>query len=109
MKSVWGHITAVQDYILDHLDDPLSADDLAAKFNTNSSTLRKQFLKQYSVPLHSFIQQKRMEKAMQLLKEGSYTIAEIGMAVGYHEPSYFTQAFISYYGLSPKHVSSGGK
>lgn len=109
MKSVWKHITALHEYIIDHLDDPLTTDNLAAKFNTNSSTLRKQFLKQYRVPLHSFIQQKRMEKAMQLLKDGYYTIAEVGTAVGYHEPSYFTQAFISYYGTSPKQVSSGNK
>ncbi|RWU08153.1 helix-turn-helix transcriptional regulator [Pedobacter chitinilyticus] len=105
MKSVWDHITALHDHVLSHLDDRLSLTDLAKKFNISASTMRKQFQKQYHISLYRFIQQNRMEKALLLLREGKLTIGEVGVAVGYFEPANFTNAFIKYYGLSPKHAN----
>ncbi|WP_299568447.1 AraC family transcriptional regulator [uncultured Pedobacter sp.] len=109
MKSVWDHITLIHDYINEHLQEPLSINELAKKFNLSPSTMRKQFYRQYQISLYKFIQKKRMERAVELLKSGKYSIAEVGSEIGFYEPANFTHAFLKYYGFLPKNVFSPSK
>lgn len=45
----------------------------------------------------------RMQKAMKLLKDPNLNVSEVGYAVGYSNPSYFTQMFTEEFGSPPSH------
>ncbi|TFV93624.1 hybrid sensor histidine kinase/response regulator [Algoriphagus kandeliae] len=49
----------------------------------------------------------RMQEAMRLLENSSLNISEIGYAVGYSNPSHFTQEFIKEFGQAPSFYRKG--
>lgn len=53
----------------------------------------------------SYIKQTRLRKAASLLGDKSLSISEIAYMTGFSSPSYFSQAFREYYGVSPKEYS----
>lgn len=48
------------------------------------------------------LQQKRMDMACQLLSSTPLTVADVGLAVGYENISYFHRLFQKYYGITPR-------
>lgn len=48
------------------------------------------------------LQAKRMKRAVYLLENSRMSVAEISLAVGYRNTSYFHRMFREYYGVSPK-------
>ena len=50
----------------------------------------------------SYIKQVRLRKAAILLKKKTLSISEIAFMTGFSSPSYFSQAFREYYGMTPK-------
>ncbi|NAS30467.1 helix-turn-helix domain-containing protein [Flavobacteriaceae bacterium R38] len=48
-----------------------------------------------------FIRRQRLKLAEELLKKPEVNIAQVGYAVGFENPSYFTRCFKKYYGMSP--------
>ncbi|MCB0688387.1 MAG: helix-turn-helix domain-containing protein [Saprospiraceae bacterium] len=50
----------------------------------------------------------RMQKAKELLKQRSMNISEVGFAVGYSNPSYFTREFIKEFGEPPSDYRNKG-
>ena len=48
-----------------------------------------------------FVSNMRLKKAASLLLESDMTIVEIGYAVGFNSPSYFTKSFKKAYGVIP--------
>jgi ligand-binding sensor domain-containing protein/DNA-binding response OmpR family regulator/nitrogen-specific signal transduction histidine kinase len=51
---------------------------------------------------HEFIINIQMKKAVSLLKNTNYTIAEISVICGFSDTSYFSKIFKKYFGMSPK-------
>lgn len=52
---------------------------------------------------NEFIRIIRMNKAMDLLKSGKYSIGDIAEKVGFPDSKYFSTAFKKFFGKSPKH------
>ena len=52
---------------------------------------------------NEFIRIIRMNRAMDLLKSGQYTISEIANIVGFHDSKYFSTSFKKFFGKSPSH------
>lgn len=48
-----------------------------------------------------------MEYAVELLKEGQLSIAEIAYKTGFDHPPYFTRVFKKYYGATPSEYIKG--
>ncbi|SFH37741.1 helix-turn-helix transcriptional regulator [Pedobacter insulae] len=101
MRVVHDHIVALKEFIEGHLDETLSISVIADNYCVSISTLRKQFKKQYSIPLYKFILKQRMERAMLMLKERRHSITDISLMVGYNDLSNFTHAFTNYFGATP--------
>ena len=49
-----------------------------------------------------YIRSIRLKKAAQLLQNGKFTVSEVMYIVGFSNPSYFTRAFVSQFGKTPK-------
>lgn len=52
-----------------------------------------------------YINQYRMKKAVEILKEKKLSISEIAYECGYNDPKYFSKSFKKFYGTTPKKYS----
>ena len=67
----------------------------------SATAFKSGFRRLYSLPVHTWLRQRRMEKAAELLRGSSLSVLEVAMAVGYGSASQFTAAFRLQYGVTP--------
>jgi AraC-like DNA-binding protein len=75
---------------------------LARQLGLNQRKLKMGFKQLFGTPIFQYTQNLRLEKALQLLHTGEYSVREIADAVGYTYAKNFTTAFKKRYGMSPK-------
>jgi two-component system response regulator YesN len=95
-------ISHVQDYLLANLDKDLSLVRLAEVSRLNPSYLSRLFKQVTGVNLNVFIQEARLNKAMELLRDSDYKVYEIARLAGYEYAPYFTKIFKKNVGVSPQ-------
>ncbi len=76
-------------------------EDIAKRVYLSASYIRRLFKSQTGNTILNYLQAVRMEKALELLAQPQYKIHEIGMMVGYENPSYFNLVFKKYHGITP--------
>lgn len=86
-------IKEVRDFLVNHLDERFTIEELAKKYLINTSSLKSVFKAVYGMPIASYIKEYRMHRAMKLLIETNDSIAEIAKKVGYETQGKFTKAF----------------
>ena len=91
----------VHHYLLEHIDERITIEELSAKFLINPTTLKQAFKKAYGDSIASHMNEHRMKHAAKMLGETDKNIAEVAKAVGYESQSKFTAAFQKYYGTAP--------
>jgi len=92
----------VQGFMLEHIDQPLSLDALAASANLSKYHFSNRYkqLTGYS-PIKHFLNMK-MEYACQLLDSTDLNVQAVAAATGYEDPLYFSRLFSKTVGLSPR-------
>lgn len=94
-------IRYVRDLLEQHLVDPPSLARLARLAGTNEFALKKGFKQVFGMPVFQYLQQLRMTRAMELLRQGGQSVGAVAMAVGYENMSAFTRAFRQAHGTAP--------
>ena len=79
----------------------LNVNFLADKLNISRSGLFAKIKVLADVTPNEMIQIVRLKRAAQLLKEGQYSVSEIGYMVGFSNPSYFSKCFTKQFGIRP--------
>lgn len=97
-KAVVGR---VHDYILENLDTPATIRQLAQKFQMSPTCLKENFRKIYGKPIHTYLQQYRLQRAAQLLCATDESVLVIAAQVGYSGTSRFNAAFKETYHVTP--------
>ena len=98
-------LNKLTEIVLDNLrDENFGVEQLAAKAGMSRATLHRKIkeLKQGSVS--RFIRMVRLQKAMEMLKEGEGNVAEVAYRVGFGSPTYFIKCFHDHYGFPPGEV-----
>jgi two-component system response regulator YesN len=95
-------VSNVQDYLLANLDKDLSLVRLAEVSRLNPSYLSRLFKQVTGVNLNVYIQDARMNKAMELLRDSDNKVYEIAKLTGYEYPPYFTKIFKKQFGIGPQ-------
>lgn len=90
-------------YINANLSDDLSLDALCARFYISKSYLMHRFRDMAGCTAHSYIQQKRLIQATQLIRGGMPVLAA-GAQCGFHDYSAFLRAFKRMYGSTPREM-----
>ncbi|MDD3153464.1 MAG: AraC family transcriptional regulator [Victivallaceae bacterium] len=91
----------LRNYVLEHLDAPISIDDLSAAANMSKRKLEREFRAGGMPPPNQFIADLRMRSALRMLQTTSFSIKEIAVRCGYDSPSYFIRRFHARYRQSP--------
>lgn len=97
-------INLAQEILLSDLENPPSLTELAHKIGTNTNTLKKEFKAQFGVPVFKYLQNERLKKAYNLIKNEQNTIQEAAWAVGYDSLGSFSNAFEKKFGYRPSQV-----
>lgn len=94
-------IRNVHDYLMEHLSERITIEELSRKFLMNTTTLKNAFKAVYGTTIAAHMKQHRMEQAAVMLRSSQTDIAGIAKAVGYESPSRFTATFKDTYGILP--------
>ncbi|HTF17886.1 MAG TPA: helix-turn-helix domain-containing protein [Chryseolinea sp.] len=78
--------------------------ELADEMNMSRSNLLRKVKKETKLSVSQFINQVRLVKAMELLRESSLNVSETSHQVGFNSTSYFIKCFREYYGYPPGEV-----
>lgn len=101
-------ISRIKNYIEKNMQKHFTIKELAARFHISETGLKDNFKVIYGCSPYEFLKGCRMEWAAQRLKTTDESIADIGNAIGYENPSKFSAAFSSIYGLTPNKYRKNG-
>lgn len=93
-----------QAYLEQHYAEPLSLEGIAAALRVSPYYLSHVFSAEHEFPLSQFLISRRMERARDLLMQGTHNVNESARAVGYRDGDYFAKAFFRYYGRHPREL-----
>ena len=88
-------------YINAHMNLPISVNEIADELGIGNSYLSTLFRRDMDTTLIDYINQNKMKKACELLRETTMKNYEISRAVGCMDEKYFFKVFKKYVGLTP--------
>lgn len=97
-------INQAQEILLSNLENPPSLTELANKIGINTNKLKVEFKAQFGVPVFKYLQNERLTKAYNLIKNQRKTIQEAAWDVGYDSLGSFSNAFEKKFGFRPSQV-----
>ena len=92
-------------YISEHLAEPMTVEELAARFYVSKYYLSHAFTREVGVSVYRYIMMRRLLLARQLLLAGE-AAGQVCRSCGFSDYTSFYRAFKSEYGLSPKQFST---
>ncbi|HLV35808.1 MAG TPA: AraC family transcriptional regulator [Spirillospora sp.] len=95
-------IRQVQEYIREHMDEPLHRDVLAQVAGFSVPHLHRIFTATTGESVASYVRRVRLERAGYKLRMGAVDITEVALAAGYDTHAAFSKAFRQHFGISPR-------
>lgn len=97
-----GRVEAIQTYIEEHLDEPLSIAVLAAEQNISESHFKSWFKKELGVTPMDYVLRKKIEKAKALICERPFSnMTTIAYQLNFSSSQHFSSVFKKYTGMNP--------
>lgn len=103
-NNVW--IEKSVDFMNTYFTENITVEEVASHVGLHRSYFSRMFASTIGKSPKAYLQMKRMEKSVIMLKENKYSITEIALTLGYPNLYSFTRAFKNYYGVSPKNYTS---
>lgn len=92
----------VEKYILENLNDAITLKDIALEVKYSESYITRIFKKKIGLTPHSFLINKRIEKAKnKLMNNDNIDLAQLSNEVGFYDQSHFSKAFKRVYSKAP--------
>jgi len=95
------NIAAAHQYLMDHLFEKISLEELGAHSGLSPYHFLREFRKHYGMPPHTYQLQQRINEAKRLLANGT-SIADTAAQVGFADQSHFTRKFKTLVGTTPR-------
>jgi len=99
-----GDFTLLHDiinYVEENLSETITLNSIERKFNTNEKRIQLIFKTGFNTTFNAYLQNIRLEKAINLLKDPDKNITDVVYAVGLTNKSYFSKIFKEKFGLTP--------
>ena len=88
-------------YIDEHLRNPPSAADMGLLTSLTPSHFARKFRRSIGLSLHRFVNYRRIEASLRLLKDGEVPLASVALDLGFSSQSHFTRLFSELTGMTP--------
>ena len=95
-------VAQVREIVSARLDGPLDVETLAEAVGLSASRLSHLFKRHTGRSIPAYVEERRMERAEDLLRMTGRSVAEVARAVGYTDPLYFSRRFRGRTGWSPR-------
>ncbi len=93
-----------RELLLENLEEPPSLENLARLTGLNTFKLKTGFKKLFGRPVFKYLQEKRLEKAFELLENKEMNVQEVAWFVGYESIGSFSNAFYKKFGYRPSDI-----
>jgi AraC-like DNA-binding protein len=90
-----------REYLIKNFKSPPSINDLSKLVGLNTFALKNGFKKIFHYPIHTWINQFRMQYAKEKLLSGNHSVVQVSEMLGYANANSFSYAYKSYFGYSP--------
>lgn len=97
-----GLVQQVIRFLETHYTEDISLTDVANEFFVVPNYLAKKFKEKKNMTAMQYLENFRMEKAADYLRNTEQSVTEIAGKVGYNDANYFTRTFRKRYGISPR-------
>lgn len=97
----YNSILEAELYINEHIYEKLSITDLAARYNFSEKHFRYLFNKIIGMPPKKYIERVKCERAFDLLRNTSYSVAEIAEKLNYSSPQHLAINLKKIFNLKP--------
>jgi len=84
-----------------HIDEPLSAVQLADVVNLSRRQMERLFMKYMDTSPARYYLELRLTRAHQLLRQSNASVVNVSVACGFASATHFSHSFKDYYGMSP--------
>jgi AraC family transcriptional regulator, melibiose operon regulatory protein len=98
------YVVAMVRYIMEHLEEPLSAEDVARVVGLHPNYALNLFTDVMRVSVRKFVVRMRLIRARTLLFEGNLSIANVAFQSGFTSLSQFYEHFRAAYGITPREM-----
>jgi AraC-like DNA-binding protein len=98
-----------RDAIDRHFAEPLDVPALARVALMSPAHFIREFKAAFGEPPHRYLQRRRVERAMALLRGSTQGVTEVGLAVGFTSPGTFSRTFRAVVGQSPSTYRRGSR
>ncbi|MDO9404850.1 MAG: AraC family transcriptional regulator [Polaromonas sp.] len=102
-------IRRVVDYMVAHLGDDISIDQLSSIASLSSFHFSRMFRRKTGVPPHRYLSSLRLDAAKRMLLQNHDSLSEIAGASGFSSQANFNRAFKQATGTTPKLFRSGSR
>ena len=93
-----------KEILASNLDSPPSLNELSRQIGLNSFKLKKNFKELFGVPVFKYLQNERLSKAYELIRDHESSVQEAAWHVGYDSLSSFSNAFSKKFGFRPSQI-----
>ncbi|WP_461211029.1 response regulator transcription factor [Desulfocurvus sp. DL9XJH121] len=94
-------VRAAAEYAAGHLDEKLTLEALAEAACCSPYHLSRLFTRHTGRPLMSYVRERRIARAKELLADASLSITEVAVNTGFESAAYFSESFKKLTGASP--------
>jgi AraC family transcriptional regulator len=101
------HLRRITDHVEAHLAEPLRIAELAALVGLSSGFFHRSFRASTGKTPLAFINERRIQRAMQHLVRDQASVAAIALKVGFLSPAHFARTFQEMVGMNPSAYRSG--
>jgi AraC family transcriptional regulator len=96
-----SRVRRVTDYIESNLAEPLLVSELAALAHTSKFHFSRAFTNTIGISPHVFVRQRRLQRAVRLLKTRPLTLREVAALCGFADHAHLSRTFRTHLGMSP--------
>ena len=101
-KKVPAWAQELKEIIQDHIDANLSLKELSKGLDINPSYLSREFSRYFeNMSFGEYIRKQRLDKAIELMQNPSYSLTEIAYLTGFSDQSHFNRIFKKHTGQNP--------
>jgi AraC-like DNA-binding protein/TolB-like protein len=101
-------IRKLTDIVLANLaNENFGVKELARESGMSLYRLSRRLNSLHKKTIVQFIREIRLQKALEMLQNGTYTVAEVSFKTGFNSPNYFNKCFHEHFGYSPGKALKG--
>ena len=97
------NVVKVQRYILNHLTEKITLEELSNLTHLSPQYLCKLFKAECRITISDYIREQRINEAKWLLESTDIALTEIADSLGFSDQTYFSSVFKKTTGLTPRH------